>query len=1092
MNRLRLVAALLLWAAAQSYTQTATATVTGTVADSQSALIVGAEIVIRNVATGLARTATSAQDGSYTVPSLPPGEYEVGASMGGFRSELRKNVVLQVDQQVRLDFVLQVGNTSEQVTVEAIASQVQTETASLGQVVNNKTITDLPLNGRQFLQLASLAPGVATSVSYNARQPGMRGALSNISVNGTRPEFNNYLLDGLTNVDGNYNLMVTSPSVDTVQEFKIQTSTYSAEFGRSVGAQINAVTKSGSNAFHGSAYEFLRNDLFDARNYFALPNQKKPPYRQNQFGASLGGPVWVPKLYNGRNRSFFFFNYEGLRIRQAQTAVSSVPTAAMRNGDLSQLGRPLYDPATTRTNPAGSGFVRDLFPNSTIPANRIDPIAKQLLSYWPMPNNGTGLVNNYVDNRGRSLDSNQMTVRFDQVLSVQDNFSARYIFTDEQDRSPGAMPGFGAVGSARPQNLALTWNRVISSGLLNEFKAGFIRSKVTDFSERAGTEDVATKLGISGLSPDPRAWGVPSLTIQDISGVGDRTPNDQANNTFQWIDNLNWIRGAHTFKFGAEVRRFQLNLYSLPAAAQFTFDGQYTKNLQTNRDGSGFSDFLLGFPRRADRNVGDTQAYFRRTSYAFYIQDDWKVTRRLTLNMGVRYELATPFYEKTDKMVNGVLDPGAGGITLVRAGTGDPYEGFPGARFEPRIKYVRDGRFGGRGVTQMDTNNWGPRFGFAWDPTGNQLWAVRGGFGVFFSEDFANPYFDLVRNPPTAIRQAIDANPSVPDLTLARSFGEPGGLLSIPRIQAIDPRLVSPYIMQWSLNVQRQLPGQLVMEVGYSGSGGHKISAYQILNTAPPAAGSVQDRRVPSPELGTVTPLAPLVNSNYHSGRLRLEKRMSRGLQFISAYTWSKAIDDGTTRAGSVGPDFAQNEARRDLERALSDYDVRHIFRFGGTYDIPSLKRARLLLGDWQIGGIWSAYSGSWLTVASTGNANTGVGNLRANVVPGVDWRLPSDERSPLRWFNTAAFAVPPAYTFGNSGRNVVETPGFSGLDLSVLKNIRIAEGHQLQFRAEMFNAPNHPNFGRPNRTVGSTGFGAINSMAGTARQIQFALKYLF
>jgi hypothetical protein len=1071
--------------------QTATATLTGVVMDPQAATITGARVAVKNQETGITRTAESDAQGSFRVPALLPGSYELRVERDGFKTEVIQGIVLQVNQTARVDVTLDLGNVAEQVTVQGTSPLLQTEEAMLGQVVSNRMITELPLNGRQFLQLATLTPGVATGVNHSARQAGMRGALTNISVNGARAEFNNYLLDGVTNTDGNFNLMVTSPSVDTLQEFKVQTSSYSAEFGRSVGAQVNAVTKSGSNDYHGSLYEFLRNDKFDARNFFARPGAQKPPYRQNQFGASIGGPVSIPRLYDGRNRTFFFFNYEGLRIRQAQTAVSSVPTDPLRNGNFSSVNRIIYDPATTTRIGTTQTFTRTPFAGNVIPANRIDSVAKALTALYPLPNTAIdGLVNNYVDNRSRQLDSNQITVRADQQITARDSLFVRYIFTKEEDLNPGNLPGRADVRGVKPQNLALNYTRLFSPALLNEFKAGYLRSKISNFGINAGVRDIAGEAGIQGLGGDPRLWGIPGIALTDFTGLGDATPDDQANNTFHWIDNVSWTRGRHALKFGAEVRRFQFNLFSTGTApSNFQFDGIYTEQPNPRSGGFSFADFLLGAPRRVDRSVGDSPSYFRRTSYGFYVQDDWKVHPRLTLNLGLRYEVAAPFTETRDGMIT--VDPQPNAIVLVRAGEGDPYEDFSPARFVPSIRYVRDGRFGRHGVTQTDANNFGPRFGFAWDPTGSQKWAVRGGFGVFFTEDFANPYFDMARNAPKAIRQAIDADPITPNINLQRPFGDPNAPLIEPRIFSIAYDIVAPYVMQWSLTVQRQLPGDMVIETGYAAAVGHKISAFQILNVAQPGPGAVQPRRTPSPEIGTVTPIAPLLNSNYHALRLRAEKRLSYGISFISAYTWSKAIDDGPSRAATGQPSFAQNPWRIDLDRSLSEYDMRHVFRLGATIDLPSPSFAKAVFGGWRLGSIVNYLSGNPTTISSVGNANIGVANLRADVVPGVDWRLSGSQRSPQAWFNTAAFARPANFTFGNSGRNIVTDPSSFGIDLSILKSFRIIEGHQVQFRAEMFNMPNHPNFGRPNRQVGANGFGTISS-AGDGRQIQFALKYTF
>lgn len=1074
------------------WAQTATATLTGMITDPTGSVVTGAKIQITGQATGIARETVTDSDGRFLMPSLPPGSYELKATANGFKTAVRARIQLQVQQEARLDVELEVGATSDQVTVEATTPLVQAENPTLGQVVNNKLIVELPLNGRNFLQLAQLSPGVATGVSHAVQQPGARGASSNISVNGLRPELNNYLLDGVTNVDGNWNLLVVSPSIDTLQEFKIQTNSYSAEFGRSPGAQINAVTKAGTNEFHGALYEFLRNEKLDAKNFFDRPTTKIPPYKQNQFGGGIGGPIWLPRLYKGTNRSFFFFNYEGLRIRQAQTLVSTVPTDAVRNGDFSGTSVVIYDPATARV--VNGQTVRDPFPGNRIPTARISAAGKGLLDYYPRPNL-PGAVANYVDNETNRLDSDQYTARVDHQVSSRDNFYARYIFTDQVNFVPGRFPGLGSNNIARPQNLALNHTHTFSPSLLNEFRFGFVRAVSSRLAENvAAGNDVTGNLGIRGFSTQPREFGLPVMVMNSITQTGDVDPFAQVNNTFQWIDNVVLTRGNHALKFGAEIRRFQFNIFALRLRASLNFDGRYTNNPATRTGGSDVADLLLGLPNRADRTVGDVQSYFRRTSSGFYFQDDWKLRRNLTVNIGLRYELVTPFTEKYDKLITTAYTPQ--GITMVRAGVGDPYEGFsPNIRLHPSIKYVRDGRFGGRAVTKFDRNNFAPRLGIAWNPGGSDRWVIRAGAGVFFAEDFANVVNDMTSNPPQGIRQAPVGDAVTPTLSMLDPFSlSSSALITIPRLFSLDPNLVLPYVTQYSLTITRQLRSDMVLEFGYAGNQGHKISAFQIQNIAPAAPGPVQSRRVPSPELGTVTPMAPLVNSNYHGLRVSLEKRAAGGLSFISAYTWSKAIDDGVSRASTGQNDFAQREDRRDLERALSDYDNRHIFRLGLNYNLPKVSWhpvANALFNGWQAGTIVSMNSGNPFTIFAVGNTNTGVGGLRANAVPGQDWELPRSQRSVERYFNTAAFSRPADFTFGNLGRNTVIGPGFVGIDASLARDFRFSESHRLQFRAEFFNLPNRPNFGRPGNSVGNATYGRITSVR-DPRQIQFGLKYVF
>lgn len=1076
--------------------QTATATLSGVVTDETGGTVAGARIVLRNAGTGVERSGSSDGTGRYHLAALPVGEYVLQVEMSGFKTSVRAGLTLQVQQQATADVVLAVGEVTQRVEVSGSAQLVALESASNGTVVNNKLIVDLPLNGRNFLQLATLSAGVSDAVSHAQHQPGLRGAISSISTNGLRPELNNYLLDGVTNVDGNFNIIAVSPSIDALQEFKVQTNSYSAEFGRSPGAQINAVTKAGSNLLHGSLYEFLRNDKFDARNYFAPPTARKPPYRQNQFGGSLGGPVIVPKLYSGRNRTFFFFNYEGLRVREAQTLVSSVPIDQHRSGDFSTLGRPLFDPATLRANPNGSGFVRTPFPGNVIPPSRISPQGAGLLDYYPRPNL-PGLVANYVDGRSSAVDSDQYTTRIDHVASPQDQFFFRYVYINQPITDPGRFESVSSQQLARPQNYALSYTRIFRPTLLNEAKFAFSRLLSSRFGRSAlEGNDVTGNLGIIGFTTSPREYGLPLLSMTTLSGAGDADPFDQANNTFQFLDNLNWTNGRHNLRMGVEFRRFQFNIYAVRFRAGFGFDGRFTNDPQVaNSQGSDVADLLLGHPLRADRTIGDVQLYARRSSYGFYLQDDWKVTRNLTLNLGLRYEYASPFVEKYDRLITAVVSDTD--VTLVRAGTGDPYENMTNIRVGPGIPYVRDGRFG-RTLTKRDLNNWAPRVGMAWDPLGTGRWSVRAGAGVFFAEDVANTLNDLTTNPPQGARQAPTTDLINPTLDIRNPFGDtPGFVLTItqPRIFSLAYDLVSPYVIQYSASVQRQLGQSGVIEIGYSGNQGHKISAFQVLNIAPPGPGVPQSRRIPSPLVGTVTPMAPLVNSNYHGLQVRMERRFSAGLTFIVAHTWGHAIDDGASRISVGNIDFAQNEKRRDLERASSDHDVRHATRFGGTYQLPFTPQSSRLLkavaGGWQLGGFVNNLTSVPVSIRSIGDANTGVGGLRADYVDGTDPELPSDQRQPGRWFNTDAFRRPAPFTFGNVGRNTVKAPGRFSADVTLMKDFRFVERHLLSFRAESFNLTNTPNFDRPSNMIGNALFGRITS-AQAARRLQFALKYSF
>lgn len=1085
--------------------QEATGTITGLVLDSTGAAVPLASIEVRNAGTGALRTTQSDGRGTFRVPALQPGTYHLTVTHDGFKKANITGVQAQVNQVVALGVTLQIGEVNESVTVEGGASPLQTESSTVGQVVETRAILELPLNGRQFLQLMTLVPGTISGYTRDVSRQGGERASLNIAVNGGRSEFNNYLLDGVLNTDENYNTFVVSPSVDALQEFKVQTSSYSAQYGRGGAGQINIITKSGTNELHGTLFEFLRNEKLDAKNFFDRADRPIPPYKQNQFGGTVGGPVVLPKLYHGRNKTFFFFNYEGLRVRQAQTTVSTVPLPEVRSGDFSNSGVTVYDPRTTIPDPSRPGqFLRAPFPNNRIPQDRFDPASVSLLKFLPLPNL-PGTVDNYLSNEKLRQKNNQITAKVDHQLSANDSFFVRYSVSDERAFTPGRFPGMGTILDLRGQVLGISETHLFGPRTVNEFKFGFNRLRNALLQENAHSLNAVEEAGIVGLSRDPIDFGIPAISVQGVSPWGDAAfafPSLLRDNVFQFIDNLSLIRGAHTLNLGIEYRRFNYNNFANNLGrGSYNFRSPlYTSNpVNPANTGAGFADYLLGVPSFAEGSVGDTSIYDRRDSWNFYLQNDIKLTRNFTLNLGIRYEFNPYPIEKFDRIET--VDISTNPPTIVRAGVGDPYFLYPrNIVLDPRIPYVRDGRFG-RSLLKSDKNDWAPRFGFAYSATSKIV--VRGAYGVFYSQDIGNPFFDLARNVPRSVRAALSSDPIVPQIDMRSVFLglTSGRSVLTPTLTMTDPDYRTSYLQQWSFNVQRELAQDLTVEVGYIGSKGTKLGLLNLFNLAPPGPGAPQPRR-PWPIYERVFLIQHRVNSSYNALQVRVEKKYARGLSFLTSYTFGKSLDYKSSTRTSGEDNRPINPNELSLERGRSLFDARHNFVFNTLWELPFgngktfLNRgdaAGKVLGGWQVSAILQSRTGLPFTVGAIGDiANTGNdASGRANLLAGQKPELTRSQRSPERWFNSAAFVSPQAFTFGNAGRNTVNAPGLNNIDLSLLKNIKLREAKTLQLRSEFFNFTNTPHFGRPGTAVNGVGFGRISS-ARASRQIQFALKLIF
>ncbi len=1078
-------ASLLLLAAliAASGLSAQTATLAGRVTDSSGAIIPGATIVVVNTATAAERPTVSNETGYYTVPLLQPGEYRVLVGQPGFKSISQSGVTLQVDQRAEINFVLEVGAVSEQVEVTADAAQLNTVEASQGQVIENRRIVDMPLNGRDYNQLALLSAG--------AVQPLAGARYGGFSSGGMRVTQNNFMLDGVDNnaadlAGAQRQSEMVKPSIDAVQEFKVQTNSYSAEFGRAMGSVVNVTTKSGSNELHGTAFHFLRNEKLDAKNYFDDPNKPRAPFKRNQFGFSVGGPAFIPKLYDGRNKIFWFGNYEGTRVRESNTANSTLPTALMRSGNfeelLQQRSRRITDPLTKQP-----------FPNNVIPSARFDPVAASLMQLYPAAQSNN-VATNFLYNAPLPQDIEQFGFRFDVNLGSKDNVSYRY---SQQDlRNPAALvlpppafsPGFdfntqGKITSA-------TWNHIFTPTLIMSLRGAwnfglFIR----DNPAAAGKDFLNLKYGIPGGNPNlPGGMSAMNFTGYTNLGLGANNPVDRDSQNRQVVGDLTWIKGAHNIKLGANLMRIQNNIFNIRGEiGNYAYNGRFT--------GDAMADFLLGMASSYDWS-SRIQVDLRAWNTAAFIQDDWKVSNKLTVNLGVRYEVTTPFIDKHDRM--GILDnwTDPANPRLIYAGT------------EGKDTY-------NRAMIAIDRNNFMPRVGFAYKLSEKTV--IRSGYGVFFMlfEPFGDSEF-LIGNPPNAFGVSLASSATVPAVLL--KDGPPDGALTIQKATGLtfvsyerEPN--QSYSQQWNFNIQRELSKDWLFEIGYSGSKGtHLLQRYDD-NFSPPGAGNINAKRplnrMEIPGTGVITsPLAGIYgyhhngNSIYHGMLAKLEKRFSQGFTLLTSYGYSKTIGDtcGGAAQGNTGGCGFQDIRNLRLERAVDNQDVPHRFVLSGVYEVPFGRGRRLgssmpavadaILGGWAIGSIVTNASGRPYNATTQGNpANTG--SLGVVNRPDVSRDPYSIDRTVLRDFDTSAFTPNAANQIGTAGRNILRQRGFFGWDFSALKDFRIAETALLQFRFEAFQFTNTPRFGQAGSVVGTNTFGQITG-AETPRNLQFGLKLIW
>ncbi|MBK5294639.1 MAG: TonB-dependent receptor [Acidobacteriia bacterium] len=1100
--------------------------ITGVVRDQTGAVVAGAEVTATNIGTNSTRTTLSNEAGIYSFPALTPGMYTIKVEKPGFKSVSRPNIELQVQMVARIDIDMTVGQVSESVEVSAQAALLTSETATVGTVIENKRIVELPLNGRNALSLAALSPNVSfgfpNAGQADSRQGGIRAAQS-ISIAGQRAQYNHFTLDGVENTDPNFNTFVVLPSVDALQEFKVQTGIYPAEFGRGA-SQVNMSTKSGTNDYHGTLFEFLRNEKLDAKNYaFTAARPPKDPFKWNQFGFTLGGPVQIPKLFNGKNRLFFMANYEWFRQRRSVQSVYNLPSANMQQGNFSEL--PLgtlgiFDPLT-RT-PQGNTVTATQFPGNIIPAARFATQSKQLLEFYPVPNvagAATG-ARNYQTARGLPINRDQFISRLDFVESDKSQWLARYSWGDENQLTEQLKLNGSSIVTNFNQ-YSVTNTRILTTTIVNEFRFGLTQFYNTNGPQLAFTRDVVGELKIPGLPGGPPVqWGIPSVGFDTYSGFGNDSegPYENNNRSLQFIDNISWIRGKHSFKFGAEIRNdVYRQVGNQFARGSFGFNRNATNNpALAGRSGDSFADFLIGEINQPEAAVSIAKADFRASTFYLYFDDSWKVTNKLTINFGLRYENTPPWENQLGDLFNGIVTNDIRPADFRTANVADrSIHPFFMRQGEPRqncyegiairwtdIAVKCDGSLGNR-LVGRDNNDWAPRFGVSWSPSAK--WVIRGGGGMFYSQDSGNPRFDMARNLAGRLRS--NSNTVRPDKTWNNALSSiAGGVANVP----IPYTFANPYDRRtplsysYMLNVQRELPGNTMVELGYLGSVSHHLESLRAVNEALPAprsTGLSVPQRSPFIEFGRIQLVDNGGNGNYNALSAKFTKRFSNGLTYLLGYTYSKSIDTATAIRNQGGDTlFPQNSYCRSCERALSSHDNRQRLTASFLYELPIGKGrgvnidngvANAIIGGWQVGSIITLQSGFPFTFTQSGDPSNTGGQFDRPMATGSAL-YDGFTQDPSNWFNRAAFSRTVDGTFGNVGRNTGTSPGIRSWDFSILKNFHFAESKYLQFRFEAFNFPNHPILGNPDANISSATFGVITGTRSNMRNLQFGLKFVF
>jgi hypothetical protein len=1112
---------------ASAFCQINYAVLGGTIVDPQGKAFAGAEVQLTSSSTQAVRQVSSNGQGIFEITGLPPGDYELKVQAPGFAS-LTQSLRLEVAQQMVLNLSLKVASVKNVVEVGAVAPALHPTDSSVGEVIEPVAVRDLPLNGRMLIDLMLTVPG--SHISHGAQtgnmnplywRPGQRSA---VSIGGNRPNANYFLLDGTTDTDPTFNTLNLSPSPDAVQEFKVQTGSYSAAMGGAGGGQVNIVTRSGSNQFHGTVYEFLRNGAMDATTFESMGNNHMV---QNNFGGSFGGPIV-------RNRTFFFANYEGFRHAMTDTMIDTVPTPQEISGDFSQSGVNIYDPTNSRAQFQYNGAL------NVIPPSQINLVAQTFLQqYVPQPNVMAGMMpcgaatmgspsvvgagvdcNNYMDVRNELAVNNQGTIRVDQNLSRGDTLTGRYSLSAETGFTPGEMPpggigtllpGFGSYNDNFAQQGNIAWTRVLSPNLVNTAAITVSRLAMHRYNQNAYTNDIVTQLGIQGVGfGGPGAFGAPFFNVQGFSPMGDNysaTPMKAWDTIAEGRDSLTWQHGRHTLQFGGSYRKYiwpMWGFFQNRGYYQFT-NGFTTDNGTNDGTGSGLASFLLGLPAVKQRQAGIPQMQLRQWYADGFVQDSFRVNPTTTIEMGLRYEFMEPLvdisYTNSNlTFANGVPSAFIGG-----------QNGFP------------------KGLKYPNPHNFAPRFGIskAFTPQGMVL---HGAFGIFFTPVDMNTWCNQRHNVPYVFpetQQSDNFTPSNSILASHLNFGPAVLGQTTVSFTAMDPHAPSQYIEQWSTSVEKALGHQTTLEIGYLGSHGVHLQRAHLINNAPPGPGAIGPRR-PFPKIsfvpGSVLPtgvtytppasgcppnqmcfpvstinlLENTAQSWYDAGYVNVRRRYAHGLTFLANYTWAKDLSDAPDfRSPMFESSIPQNNRELEAERGPA-CDVRHRFALSAVYDLPAWDHSGVVQAiskDWHISTVYQVQTGFPFTISvfgDTANSGTVLGEnpIRANLTGQPIFT--SGTQSAASWINRAAFAAPPAYTFGDAGRNSVYGPGMQTLDLAIVRDFNLTERAKFQFRGEFFNALNHTNLGTPDRFVNTPQFGTITETTTPGRQIQLSARVSF
>ena len=1146
--------------------QTFQGSFTGTVMDPTGAVVPGALVTITEKDKGFSRSANTSVDGSFQIPLLPPGQYLLSAKKEGFNRFERGPLTLLVNQHLREDINLQLGPMSNYVSVEAYPATVESQTSSVGTTIDEQKVNDVPLNGRNFLELALLVPGVSPGTTGSAVST--RGGGGSINVNGMRDSMNSYWLDGLDDTSVGVGQYTVAPPLDSVQEFRVETGVYPAKFGAHAGAEVNMVTKSGTNDLHGSVYEYARNTAFDARNFF---DPSVAPMHRNQFGATLGGPAVVPGIYDGRDHTFFFFAYEGTREHRGFYDNFLVPSALDRQGNFGPSNP--CDSATVLLNPLSGQPFNDI--HQVYGPQGADPVGQALVNNYPSPNisNAPCGAANYTALVDRQVNYDTLTGRVDHQFDTKNSLFVRYSLNFDREFWPSGtvpestttVPGYGRSSHNAYQMTGLDWTHIFSPKLVNEVKLGYNRWQLRQSNEDLGNP-LAASLGITGLNQIGGASaGVPDMTFSGYAGMGGdpAVPELGAVNTFQIGDTLTHVVGSHTLSYGVDMRSVRRGNFTVEnnyhGAFGFTeaitngslllASGQVTpQQLQGIIESTGLpcafttpiscqlgnsvADALMGLPQYW---LNGSQEYISGAfgEYDFFVQDDWRVRPHLTLNLGMRYEYKSLVTEKGNHFSNFDFSNG----DLMVAGTNavamwsfnpsqNPYTGQFQINPQPctaqtcaqnTLNLGSTSR--NRALQYPDRTNFEPRVGLAWQPFKNSKTVLRGGYGIFFDQTFGDVYFQKASNPPFLrlnegnIGEALalvgmgDYYPGTGQI-IQNAFSNIGGA-TYPALSPFQLNFQNAFIQEWSGDVQRQIGNTWLIDIGYVGTRGlhlvQETDPNQPLNmtstsNAPPAvqaatltACEMGSCPSPIPYLGTFGYTQSAGSSIYHALQVKVERRFSKGLSLLAAYTYSKSIDTASSPFGDArNANFPQNSYDVAAEKAVSDFNFPHRLSLAYIWNMPfgsSVVKFRnpqlnYAIQGWEAGGVLTVQSGPPFTPVMSGNVSgadeinnatvqTGVASDtdRPNIASGTFYPA---KKSPQQWVLSTAFSTPSAFTFGNAGRNILRGPGLGSCDFSILRNFRLGESAKVQFRAEMFNIFNRANFDIPQNIVNTASFGRI------------------